>query len=514
MVFFSLFVISAVIIGAGAMLAPAWPSSAPRIGLSATLLLGIVSGGAVWWTELFGWDTLIIDYLLFAIVSGVILGGTLSKGGENSEAGWPSRRELLFFGLVALVCMMPFFVLRLPLGERAASNALFTLSIQQASNIPEPYLGYAFAPPAFHALAAYLSQQLRQNVPTIHMALGSLIAFLCVWTVFDLGAEIRDKRLGYAMAIILLVSFGMLSLLWQSYYSQLMGVLFAFAFTTYALRYYRQHKWKDMIAAGLMLGAVLYCSPILFALCLSGYYLLILFMALPFRRASKQIAQWTIYSRLGLWFGILAVCLFGTGIWLLRNWNSLQLHYFGDSFIYHTEDSALWMSTVYTLASCILLSYALSWLTRQFELSRRVYWFIALFVLAVGVTTFYLRETLPQVSSENDLAAMRWIADNTPEDAVIINYYSVDALWVMFVSERATVYPPLMPGSDEYTCGYACSQLNAFWNDPAKDISLLQFYFVNYVIVPDGLEFPHEIEGLRLVFEQGGARVYEVIREE
>jgi hypothetical protein len=246
MVFFCLFVISAVILGAGAMFAPAWPSNAPRIGLSSSFLLGVIAGGAVLWAELFGWDTLIIDYLLFGIVSLVILGGTLSRGG-NDEADWPSRKDMLFFALVALICMIPLFIAR-PLTEKTA----FDVSISQA--VLDTGRFTALPSPAFHALAAYLSQQLRQEIFTIHQALGSMLAFLCVWTVYDLGLEIRDKRLGIALAVpFLLLGLG---LLWQSYYSLIMAILFSSAFVSYALRFYRERHWADIVAAGLMFGLI------------------------------------------------------------------------------------------------------------------------------------------------------------------------------------------------------------------------------------------------------------------
>jgi hypothetical protein len=246
MVFFSLFVISAVILGAGAMFAPAWPSNAPRIGLSASFLLGLVAGGAVLWAELFGWDTLIIDYLLFGIVSLVILGGTLSRGG-NEAAGWPSRKDMLFFAFAALICMIPLVISR-PLTENAAFDASISQAVLDTGRFTE------LPSPAFHALAAYLSQQLRQDIFTIHQALSSLLAFLCVWTVYDLGVEIRDKRLGIALAIVFLL-LG-LGLLWQSYYSLLMAILFSSAFVSYALRFYRARHWTDVVAAGLMLGLI------------------------------------------------------------------------------------------------------------------------------------------------------------------------------------------------------------------------------------------------------------------
>src|SRR5574338_659480 len=88
---FIIFIFGAVIIGAGAILSPAMPTSQPRIGLAAALALGLVMGGAIFWAMLFGWDTLVIDYLLFALVTSIFLFGTLSYGQKRAE----SRGETL-----------------------------------------------------------------------------------------------------------------------------------------------------------------------------------------------------------------------------------------------------------------------------------------------------------------------------------------------------------------------------------------------------------------------------------
>src|SRR5215216_2227539 len=102
---FVIFIFGSIVLGAGAMLAPAIPTNGPRIGLAAALALAIVVVGAIGYAALFGWDTLIIDYLWFALLVGIFLTGTLSAGMFRSEAqggvkqysGWPGPRELAFF---------------------------------------------------------------------------------------------------------------------------------------------------------------------------------------------------------------------------------------------------------------------------------------------------------------------------------------------------------------------------------------------------------------------------------
>ena len=126
---FVVFVLGAVLLGAGAMLSPAWRSAQPRVALAATLCLALVVGGAVFYAEAFAWDTLVVDYLLFALLSGVVLGGTLSTAQARAEArgeqladrdqGWPGPQDLAFFAVVAIVIIIPLVHLPAALGIQA-----------------------------------------------------------------------------------------------------------------------------------------------------------------------------------------------------------------------------------------------------------------------------------------------------------------------------------------------------------------------------------------------------------
>jgi len=332
MQFFILFIVGAVIVGAGAMLSPAWPSQQPRIGAAGALSLALVIGGAVFWAELFGWNTLVIDYMFFALVSGVVLGGTLSHAqaraeaaGEefsDSEQGWPGPHDLLFFALVIVLVTAPMLVLHLPPGRHAQISAYLAVTARDGATFNSLAPHYpevqGIAAPGFQALTAYLSQQLLQTVPLIQMAVAAVVAFLCVLTAYDLGAEIQDKRLGRAMALTLIASLGIAGLYLNGFYPQLVGTLFGLSFVLYALRYYRHHLLVDMLAAGLMLGASLYVSPMLFVLLLLAYLLWLSILTLiPVSQEAE--ARWTWQAHFGLWGGVLLVALTGTAPWLLNN---------------------------------------------------------------------------------------------------------------------------------------------------------------------------------------------------
>lgn len=275
MTLFVIFIFGAVVIGAGAMLAPAWDTVQPRIGLAAALALGLIMGGAIFWAALFGWNTLVIDYLLFALVTTIFLGGTLSYGQRraeklgltlsDAEQGWPGPRDLLFFGLAALIFIAPALALPVPLGTDAQGFGYLGLLARMGGGFHSlapwhPEITYLYSP-GFPLLIAYLSQQLGQGMHTIQFSVAAVLGVLLVWLAYDLGSEIRDKRLGRAMAITMLGSLGLYTAFLDSHFTTLLGLVFALACITYALRYQRNRRWPDAVAAGLMLGAVVLSHP-------------------------------------------------------------------------------------------------------------------------------------------------------------------------------------------------------------------------------------------------------------
>lgn len=282
---FVIFVFGAVILGAGAMLAPAWPTLQPRIGLSATFALAIITGGTIFYASLFGWDTLVIDYLLFALVVGIFLGGTLSVGQMRAEKrgetlpdvlqGWPGPQDLAFFAVVALALVLPVLILGVPLGTTAQDSGYLALTTREGGSFItlapfHPEVEYLY-PPGFSALIAYLSRQLNQGIHTVQFAVSGVLALVGVWLAYDLGAELRNKRLGRAMALTMLFSLGTVSAHVSGHTPALMGVLFVMAFILYAVRYVRYNYPVDAIGAGLMLGAAAITHPGMLIVAALGY---------------------------------------------------------------------------------------------------------------------------------------------------------------------------------------------------------------------------------------------------
>ena len=322
---FVIFIFSSVVFGAGAMLAPAWPTQQPRIGLSAALVLGVVIGGALFWSMLFGWDTLVIDYLLFALIITIFLGGTLSYGQMRAEKrgeeltdaaqGWPGSRDLLFFALVALVFAVPALIVPVPLDTDAQGFGYLALMARLGGNFDtlapfHPEITYLYSP-GFPLLVAYLSQQLGQGIHSVQLGVAAVLGLLCVWLAYDLGAELQHQRLGRAFALAMLGGLGLFTAYMDAHYTTLLALVFALAFIIYTLRYLRDGHRADLFGAGLMLGAVVISHPDTTVILALGYgpWLLTMWLGQP-RPAGRR---W-----LGLALLVPLIALVAIAPWLWR----------------------------------------------------------------------------------------------------------------------------------------------------------------------------------------------------
>ncbi len=329
MVLFISFVFGAVILGAGAMLAPAWRTVQPRVALAGTLSLALVMGGAVFWASAFGWNTLIVDYMLFALLTGILVGGSLSSAQMRAEAhgivledkdqGWPGPQDLAFFVVVGVAIGVIVLSLPVPLGTDAPALGYMALAAKSGSFTSlapfHPEIE-TITSPGLSALVAYLSGQLRQPISDIQLGVGAVLALLCVWMAYDMGAEIRDKRLGRAMAVAFIIGLGGFLTFLDGHYSALLALAFTMAFVIYALRYQRDGLWYDAIAAGLMLGATLLADATVTFTLILGYAAWLGTMHLGQDR--PNLRRWLV-----LLLGVPLVTIVATGPWLLNTWSLL-----------------------------------------------------------------------------------------------------------------------------------------------------------------------------------------------
>ena len=577
---FVVFIFGAVLLGAGAMLSPAWRTAQPRIALSATLCLALVTGGAVFYTEAFGWDTLVVDYLLFALLSGVVLGGTLSTAQARAEArgerladqdqGWPGPEDLAFFALVALIVIMPLFHLAAPLGAQGQITAFHSLTTREGEsfNLLAPFAPQSsvVTAPGFHALSAYLSLQLDHTIPLIQLSISAVVVFLLVWLAYDFGAELHDKRLGRSMAIALLLCFGIHRSFLDGHFSELLALLFLAAFLLYALRLLRQFNLADLIAGGLVMGAVIITNLSLSLVAFFGFLSMLGVVWLDRHNAI------TVKSRLGLTFGLPLVALLGIAPRLIKNLPlmlpispspftadiSNLIHMTRDQgylilpLVFYGMWSSLRVNGPLRLVSLLMLTWLLLIVEASFtgalgslipplgaltnapnlarhgpilpytwfaglalvklwdahvptalkqRLRRSAYRFMALtalLILLVGSAFQPLLNAIrpvldlpPATITADELAAMTWLRENTPTDALLL---AADGnAWLPIFAER--------PAHDFRAVRYFEWDVVQRTNKELAD--------VDYVYAPLGMDPPAEFD-LRLVYERAGARVYGV----
>jgi hypothetical protein len=142
-------------------------------------------------------------------------------------------------------------------------------------------------------------------------------------------------------------------------------------------------------------------------------------------------------------------------------------------------------------------------------------------------------------SSAADVKAMLWLRDHTPQDTRILNHPGPhEGDWAPIITGRDTIYfrpQPFFQGTEHSTAEQ--DAFRAFWRDPANpdNINLFREDKVSYVLVPQVFGNPASFKDmlrwreplpeaasylatavsaapyLRLVYDQDGAQVYEVI---
>ncbi len=435
---FVIFIVGAVLVGAGAMLAPAWRTAQPRIALSATMALALITGGSVWWAYAFGWDTLVVDYLLFALVTLVVLGGTFSQGQARAEArgetledkdqGWPGPADLMFFAGVGGIITVIVYTLTLPLGPIGQQigyvTVLARLSSQFDSLAPHAPDVATFYAPGFIALTSYLSKQLLQTVAAVQFGVGGVVAFLFMWLCYDWGSELGGKRMGRTFGAVALLSGGALLTLLTGHYTLLLGMLFALGAGIGALRLRRDPSKQDAVATGLLVGAAIYADLAVGAAALVGLGGYVVWHLGRQRRVVPLLA-------------LAGALLFGLGPWLLTLPGRPAPLLFGD-------EAALggWLTLpiVYVVGTWlhrVTERLPLRWLHEH----RYSLLMAGLLVALVGASTVGLVARAQHTITEDELRALLWLNEHLPEETVLQNAAPDD--WAGSLCECVVTLPPL-----------------------------------------------------------------------
>ena len=399
------------------------------------------------------------------------------------------------------------------------------------------------------------------------MSITAAVVFLLVWLAYDFGAEVRDKRLGRSMAIAMLLCAGIQRSYLDGHFSEMLGLLFLSAFLLYALRLLRAFSLADLLAAGLMMGAVVYANLSL------SIVMLVAFGTLLILVWTGQVHELTAKSRWGFSLGVPLVALLGIAPWLVNNWHLIlpitpspygaELSNLAEMISGHgilivilaiwgiaigLRDRGrgrlvsllmlLWLLLVLEAALIGLIGALLpplGALTNAPSLARHglilpMAWFAGLALLrlwetwlpaklkkrlrrvvyplmagtAIGLlllgTNFQallrtagpLLDLPPGTVTDDDVAAMDWLRENTPADALLLA--ADGGGWLPVFAERRSL--------DFRALRYF--EWDALTGAGGADDD------GDFVFVPAGVDAPGELD-LTLVFERGGARVFEVV---
>ena len=115
------------------------------------------------------------------------------------------------------------------------------------------------------------------------------------------------------MAVASLLCSGGFTSYLDGHFAELLALLFMQAFLLYAVRLLRRFNLADLVAGGLMMGAVVYTSLTISIIMIIGFGCV---CALSWSKVGRGIAAG---SRWGLLIGFPAVALLGTAPWLINN---------------------------------------------------------------------------------------------------------------------------------------------------------------------------------------------------
>jgi len=227
-----------------------------------------------------------------------------------------------------------------------------------------------------------------------------------------------------------------------------------------------------------------------------------------------------------------------------------------DPFVrFHYPFSLAWHAPI--IPYIVLVAASLVWLSGKIDrrylakaMDYGLILLVAVILLTLGLSSHladWTRGWIPFhgcFATENDLRAMRWLRDNVPPAARVLNYpgdyvnlRDWEAHWVPVIAERDCVYfrnAPFFTGPGLAQARGEGAEMLAFWRDPAnpRNAERLLAAGLQFVIVPESVggpttdqpswrwKPPAELSGilsrpqsanyLEMVFRAGGAQVFRV----
>ncbi|PJF45069.1 MAG: hypothetical protein CUN55_00830 [Phototrophicales bacterium] len=314
-VLFMVFILLGLTLGVGMMLAPALPTSHPRVAVAGVLCLALVMSGSLFHAGLFGWDILLVDYLWFALITGVFLGGTLTVGmrrveaaiaeGKDAHLGWPSLLTMSVFGGWGLITLL---ILSSQSSPQQLLEGFSTLhrhinAFQHNANLSSLNTRIDALGPGLPTILAYFDAQLPIDVAVGLVGWIVSLQVIWLWLAYDIGSELELKT-QYLWAWIGLAA--LIGILCINKPIILTELVLAGGFCFFVWHWMNHNAWFDFVAAAVCAAATI----LVFPLVATG--LLVIYCALMLLRGSHNFK----INLLGA-IGIVSLTILGISPWLV-----------------------------------------------------------------------------------------------------------------------------------------------------------------------------------------------------
>jgi hypothetical protein len=162
------------------------------------------------------------------------------------------------------MALAPLLVLQVPLDTDAQGFGALALAIRDGGTINtlapwHPDVAYLYSPGAL-ILFAFVSSMSGLPMPDVMLGVSHGAIVLFVWLAWELGAAIggdeQTNAWPWATSVAAALSIGIWTALADSHYTAIFGLLFALAYLTALLRFFRTGRATDLAAAAVALAAV------------------------------------------------------------------------------------------------------------------------------------------------------------------------------------------------------------------------------------------------------------------
>ncbi len=396
MSFLAYLILIVTFLGLGTLTASLLPTRGARIGLGAVLFLALLVDVTWFITPLMEWSASLSDAIWMGVFGLIFVGAAMVASyysGATHQAiwTWPSARDFLFLLVVIAVFGAVILVLPVPLDTDAQGFGYLAVTLREGEDFttlapwhPETDILYS---PAFTGLTAHLSARFDIGIHALQFALGALVIVLFVWTAYDLGCELEDRRTGRAFMVAALIGTGITTAFMDSHFTALLALAFSLAFITFVMRFLAQWHWPDAMAAAVCLAGVPLSQPDTTIALIIGYvpWLILIWLAKP----RPNPASWVVIAAV--------IPLMALGIispWLSSIMDLLESN-IESPFLIHSNH---WRTLLFTHGVVIVILAAVGLLAGLWK-RHPIYWLMAIWL--VGIVEFstlgLLEENFPDL---------------------------------------------------------------------------------------------------------------------